>query len=140
MKYERELLGPVSRFLKRRGFGAQQKELPFYSHRIDLYAVSAAAGTTASVELKLSRWKKALRQASLYQLCADYVFVALPTNAATRAALDEFRAAGVGLIEVALNGRCRLVLEAQPSQFLVAGYRDSYVSMIRRGRNGRRSP
>ena len=58
-------------------------ELPFYEHRIDLYAYSVELDCTVAVELKLRKWRRALEQALLYQLCSDYVFIAVPATTAS---------------------------------------------------------
>ncbi|GAG43766.1 unnamed protein product, partial [marine sediment metagenome] len=56
----------------------------FYEYRIDLFAFSQKLDVTIAVELKLHRWRRALEQSLLYQLCADFVFIALPAPTIAR--------------------------------------------------------
>ena len=64
---ESSLEGPVIRHLQQLSFHTLLREAPFYDHRIDLLAFSAAEGTSVGIELKLSKWRRALEQALVYQ-------------------------------------------------------------------------
>jgi hypothetical protein len=127
---EEELLPPVRRYAKRKGFTAQVAELPFFEYRIDLYAVSKPSGDTIAVELKMKNWRRALHQALIYQLCSDYVFIALPVTKAGIVDRAELSKYGVGLILVGLDRRCRLALEAVRSSEVRDYYRRPYVEML----------
>src|SRR5258708_38688220 len=96
------MLPGVRRHFKR-GFEQHTMELPFYGHRIDLYGYSTETDRTVAVELKLRDWRRALEQALVYQLCSDYVFIAVPASTAKRVDRDELRSHGIGLI--AVSGR-----------------------------------
>jgi len=127
---EEELLPPVSRYAKRKGFTAQFTELPFFEYRIDLYAVSKPSGDTIAVELKMKNWRRALCQALIYQLCSDFVFIALPVTKAGMVDFTELSRHGVGLILVGSDRRCRLALEAARSPEVRDYYRSRYVEML----------
>ena len=127
---EEELLAPVRRYAKRKGFTAQFAELPFFDYRIDLYAVSRPSGDTIAVELKMKNWRRALHQALIYQLCSDYVFIALPVTKAGIVDTTELSKHGVGLILVGLDRRCRLALDAVRSSEVREYYRRPYVEML----------
>ena len=127
---EEELLAPVRRYAKRKGFAAQYAELPFFEYRIYLYAVSKPSGEAIAVELKMKNWRLALHQAIIYQLCSDFVFIALPVAKAGTVDTAELSRHGVGLILVGLDRRCRLALEATRSSEVREYYRRPYVEML----------
>ncbi len=130
---ERSLLDPVVKYFRRKGYRWQRSEVGFYEYRLDLYCYSRVAGQTVAVELKLKKWRKAFRQALLYQLCADLVFVAVPASTVTNIDLDAFGEHGIGIVAVSRNGRCSTVLAAAQSDALNPEYRDSYVQYLMQG-------
>ncbi len=127
---ESALLAPVQRSLRRRGFGHQQDEVQFFEYRIDLYGYAASEQTTVAVELKLSRWKRAFEQALVYQLCADYVYLALPWQAAKRVEVPLLEEHGLGLIGVQPGPRCIVLCPAQKSNVTMPDYRDFYIERL----------
>jgi len=133
---EQELLSPVANYTKRKGYTLQAFELPFYDYRIDLYGFSTKASKTVAVELKLRKWKRAVEQARIYQLCSDFVYIALPTSAVTQIDEEALRKSGIGLIAVCKNG-CRTLVEAKRSIEVREHYRGPYISMLSGGGNGR---
>lgn len=72
--------------------------------------------TTISVELKLSKWKRALEQAKRGRSFANYRFVALDENNANAAIenIDEFKKNNVGLI--LLNSQEEVKFEYYPNR------------------------
>jgi len=91
-------------------------EVRFFDRGIDIYAVKQARPRiTFAVELKLTKWQRAIQQAAIYQLCADYSFVALPKKSALSLDLHRFRTCGVGLLSVAPDGTVGCVLDAAKS-------------------------
>jgi len=135
---EADLLQPIARYVHRKGYRWQALELPFYEYRIDLYGFCADTGTTLAVELKLARWKRALEQALVYQLCSDLVFVALPKKRIPKIPMQLFRDSGIGLISVGDDGTCRVELQAQLSFEVREHYRGDYIEMLRGENGGRR--
>jgi hypothetical protein len=133
---EQELLLPVAKYAKRRGYTLQAFEVPFYDYRIDLYGFSTKASETVAVELKLRKWKRALEQALIYQLCSDFVYIALPSDAAARIDEGLVRKSGIGLIAVGERG-CRTLVEAKQSTEVREHYRGPYIDMLSGGGNGR---
>lgn len=137
-KREALLLEPVSKYIGRKGFRLQRSEVPFYEYRIDVYGVSPSrqgARRTVAIELKLDKWREALRQAIIYQLCADYVFIALPLSVCKRVKIVELEKYGVGLLAVRGNGQCSVLLDATISESLNMTYRNSYVEWMVEARN-----
>lgn len=132
MVYECEtsLFDPVASYTRRKGFRRQQAELQFYEYRIDLYGFSRGRDETLAVELKLRNWKRAVEQALLYQLCADRVFIALPTRASSRVDPELLRQHGIGLIAVSDSFRCLQIVPALPSTVVRGHYRDTYIEML----------
>ena len=114
---ERDLLEPTSRFLREESYWLQREETPFYEQRMDLLVYSPSRDLTIAVELKLERWKRAVEQALLYQLCADRVYIAMPETAAGRVDRSRLREHQIGLIEVRRSG-CKVLLEAKASREL----------------------
>ena len=110
---EAELLPPLVHHFESRGFRAFS-EVPVAGRRADLVAVSDDA--ILAVEVKLSRWRQALRQAIAYELWADEAYVALPFPRALAALRHRHRfdAEGVGLLAV-LDGDVRAFVPAAPS-------------------------
>lgn len=126
---EAYLTDPVSRHLRRRRFRAQFLEAPFYDHRIDIFGFSQADGSCIAVELKLTRWQRALEQALIYQLCADYAYVAMPKHALVPVPLDRFREHGVGLIAVSGAG-CNVIIPAHRSMVVQDFYRTNLIHLL----------
>jgi hypothetical protein len=127
---EADLLGPISSYARRQGYTRQLPEMQFYEYRIDLYALSRRTGLTVAVELKLHKWRRALEQALLYQLCADLVFIAMPEDALSRIDRDLISASGIGLIGVSERG-CQLAEPARQSAEVRQYYKQVYVDLLK---------
>lgn len=130
--FESELVQPVARFLRRRSFLVQCNETPFFEHRMDVCAYSSRMDRTIAVELKLTDWTRAIEQAIIYQLCADLVYVAMPSTAAKRVDKRVLSELGIGLLAVAPHS-CRVVVAASQSAVLRKHYHRAVVSFLRRG-------
>ena len=130
-RFEREsmLVEPVSRYVSRRSFTRLEAELQFYERRIDLYGFSAKLGLTVAIELKLFKWRQALKQALLYQLCADLVYIAVPKETVQSVDIGQLQAHGIGLIGVSVD-RCREVRSPATSQLVRPHYRDFYLEYL----------
>jgi hypothetical protein len=129
-RWESDLADPVAAYLRGRSFRLQGVEVPFYEYRIDLYGYSRRESLTLALELKLTNWRRALQQTIIYQLTADLVYAALPTDNLTSQVQDAFSTYGIGLIGVGSNLRCRQVLAAQQSRDVRAWYREHFVSLV----------
>jgi len=112
-KLERELLTPVMHYLSEIGCQKVVSELRFFDRGIDVYGVKKSRiNRTYAVELKLTNWQRALQQAAVYQLCADYSFVALPIQIALTLDLQQFKESGVGVLTVRPDGTVGVLLDA----------------------------
>lgn len=111
-------------------YGRHRLELQFYEHRIDLYGYSVETDCTVAVELKLRNWRRALEQALVYQLCSDYVFIAVPATTAKRIDLQELRSHGIGLLAVS-GCKCVEELPALHSPVLNHNYKADYISIVK---------
>jgi hypothetical protein len=101
---EEQLANPVLKFLRGVGCDSLKMELILVDRGIDVFGLSSGPSSRSyAVELKVQNWQKALRQAAIYQLCADYCYVAMPRERAQRLDQEFFRAAGVGLLSVDLD-------------------------------------
>lgn len=122
---ETSLVQPVARFLQGRGFTRVRPELQFYDYSIDLYAYSPTRLTTMAIELKLTKWQRAIEQAILYRLCSDFSFIALPDRYAHRVDTALLRTCGIGLLAVSVrNGECTEVVAPTRSDLLLRRYKD----------------
>jgi hypothetical protein len=128
---ESQLLKPVARFAQQQGFCLQEHELPFYEYRIDLYGFSAHSDSTIAVELKLTDWRRALEQALLYQLCSDYVYIAMPERSAGKVDTAELRSQGIGLISVLESGECSCLLPATAHSEVRQFYRSTQIEFLK---------
>ena len=129
---ESSLLKPVVGYIKRKGFRLQASELPFYQRSVDIYGFSMANNKTIAIELKLHKWKKAVEQALLYQLCADEAYIAMPKKFIGRVNLDFLTKYGIGLITVSETGRCIKVIEAKQSSVLRIGYKNDHIDYLQK--------
>jgi len=119
---EADLFPPLARHFTDRGCRAVA-EVAVSGRRADLVAVSDDA--LVAVELKLARWRQALRQAVAYQVWASEAYVALPFQRAIHAVRHRhrFEAESVGLLAV-LDGEVRTFLPAGPSPRLFPALSD----------------
>jgi hypothetical protein len=111
------------------------REVPLFKRMMDLYAVSRPTGRTFAYELKLSDWKRGLRQASTYVLAADFVYLAIPKTIAQRAIAmtDVFQEFGVGLM--AIDGTCDVIIRPKRSRQVIETCRQSALDHLY-GRRG----
>lgn len=133
---ESSLLEPVTGYIKRKGFSVQALELPFYERSVDIYGFSKITNKTIAIELKLHKWKKAIEQAILYQLCADEAYIAMPKKFIGRINLDLLTKYGIGLISISGTGRCRKMVEAKQSSVLRIRYKNNHIDYLQRQING----
>ncbi len=133
---ESSLLDPVTKYIKRKGFRLQAPELPFYERSVDIYGFSRKKNKTIAIELKLHKWKKAIEQALLYQLCADEAYIAMPKKFVGRVNLDLLTKYGIGLISISEAGRCRTMIDARQSLVLRIGYKNNHIDYLQRQING----
>jgi len=129
---EQELAEPVARYLRNRAFGLQGSEVAFFEYRIDIYGYSRRQDLTIAVELKMTKWPRAVEQALLYQLCSDLVYIAMPRKQVERVDVETLNAHGLGLIAVE-RGRCEEVVPATRSHVVRKHYRETYLAMLQEG-------
>jgi len=96
---EQALVEKVTKFYLDKGYRVYH-EIAFDARRIDIVAFHPRSGQLVAVEAKLSHWSRALRQARVCLLCADWVYVALPSEYASGVKESGFRGFGVGLLSV----------------------------------------
>jgi hypothetical protein len=128
---EKQLLKPVAKFAQEQGFCLQECELPFYEYRIDLYGFSVHHNSTVAFELKLTDWRRALEQALLYQLCSDYVYIAMPERSAGKVDVTELKSQGIGLISVLESGGCFCLLPATIHSEVRQFYRSTQIEFLK---------
>lgn len=130
-KKEEALFSPVANYVHRKSFRWQQPELQFYEYRIDLYGFSRTKDLTVAIELKLHKWRRAFEQALIYQLCADLVFIALPSSTINCVDHELLSEHGIGLIAVENNSTCRQAIAPVRSHVIRKHYRNVYIKMLK---------
>ena len=123
------MLPAVCAYFKKQ-YDQSRVELPFYQHRIDLYGYSAETDCTVAVELKLRKWRRALKQALVYQLCSDYVYIAVPATTAKRVDIKELSNYGIGLLAVS-DCECIEELPAVLSPVLNQNYKAAHIAIVK---------
>jgi hypothetical protein len=96
---ESELFNPVIKLFQKKT-SIIVKEVPFYRKSIDIIILDKKTKQIIAIELKVNKWKKALRQAFVYQMCSNKVFVALWHKHVNAECINTFNKYGIGLIEV----------------------------------------
>ena len=71
--------------------------VPCLSRCIDLLIVRRDQESIIAVELKLSNWRRALRQAEDHLLATNFSYVCMPKRVVSSACKEEFEKKGVGL-------------------------------------------
>jgi hypothetical protein len=128
---EESLYSPVAGYAKRKSYRWQATQLQFFEYRIDLYAFSRKHDSTVAVELKLRDWRRAIEQALVYQLCADFVWIALPATNIRRIETTLLMDNGIGLLSVHPElHRCRSVFHPMQSRVVRSHYRDDNISSL----------
>jgi hypothetical protein len=127
---ESALLLPVQGSFRQLGYGHTRPEVQFYEYRIDLYGYSLSQSSTFAVELKLDNWKRAIQQAVIYQLCADFCYLALPMKSASRVDLQVLRRYRLGLIGVVSAACCTTILQPRQSRVVLPQYRNHYMQLM----------
>jgi hypothetical protein len=112
-------------------------EVPFGEKKIDLVFVSPniikfppappEEIDVVSVELKWKDWRRALKQASVNQLCSDRAYVAMP-EANFPKDLSPFLKFGVGLI--AVNGSARVMVESSFRKYTDPRFKKDLIDVI----------
>jgi hypothetical protein len=90
--------------------------------RIDLILASKNMDKIIAIEVKVSKWKQALRQALNYQLAADESYVAILKKHSTAIRSDVFNQLGIGLITIDSEGRASIEIPAKLSSRRQSNY------------------
>lgn len=96
---EEELFLPIKRLFPSREY-LIKREISFHGKSIDVLLMNRKSHRLIAIELKVNKWKKALRQAAVYQLCASHVYIALwhkHINDKNKKIIANY---GIGIIEV----------------------------------------
>lgn len=115
---ETDLIAPLVKTYAAKGYRAYA-EVQLSTRWIDVLLVHEISKETVAIELKLTNWRKAYKQAKVYPIAADYVYVGMPEQYVHRALdhCDYFEELGIGLLSI--NGKAVEVVEAQRSKILV---------------------
>lgn len=104
---ESALLAPIKRLFPQRHY-VVRSEVPFNGKSIDVLAMDRKTRRLIAIELKVDKWRKALRQAAVYQLCANRVYVGLWHKHVNPQNLGLISSYGLGVIAIAPDARTKL--------------------------------
>jgi hypothetical protein len=110
---EEQLYAPILELFGEDYFAAYNVQLG--PKRIDVVLASKITDKIIAIEVKISKWKQAMRQALNYQLAADESYVAILEKHANSINLQEFNKLGIGLIAVNSEGKAVIRISAKPS-------------------------
>jgi hypothetical protein len=96
---EEEMKGIVKEYFADLGFVGFE-EIRIHQKRIDLYFVHRSYPKTIAVELKIRKWKQALRQAYQNSFYAQKSYVGLWHEFLTDEAVTEIESYGLGILEI----------------------------------------
>jgi len=128
--YEHELFGPIKNIFS--NTHSIEQEIPIGSKCIDIVCarpkLQAINGSPhfdeiVAVEVKLKDWRKAIRQALVYQLSAKKVYIAMYHKYANKVQDRILEKYGIGLISV--NGDACIEKEARNSRYVIKTYKDA---------------
>jgi hypothetical protein len=131
---EDDLYPPMMDYFLKLGYSVEL-EIPIYKNRIDLFAYNDER--TIAVELKLKNWRRALRQASYYQLGADFTYIAMPFYSAIEVFKRKqfLEKGGIGLFGVLLDKfEVRELLKPQLSKKKLEYIENGILSEIKKRR------
>lgn len=83
-----------------KNYDAYYPEVPLFSKRIDYVCIDKRKDKIVAIEVKVRNWKKALRQAINYRICAHKVYVALWREYIHCIDKKRFEDFGIGILEV----------------------------------------
>lgn len=126
---EIDLLAPLAKYYMDKGYRAFA-EVKFSSRWIDVYLVNEETNESIAIELKLANWKKAYKQAKVYPLVADFVFVGMPKEFIHRALdkKDWFHETGIGLLSI--GEEIEVVLPTKKSNILLSKVKKEIVKNL----------
>jgi len=128
MVTEAEMSRVVDAYYRSSGY-LVNTEVPLLSKRVDIAAYDSAFDTLILVETKVSDWRSALQQASVYTLCTPEVYIAIANEFLHRVDTDRVSKLGLGLLEV--DGKVRHILEPSGGYKPQPSVRDSVVRFLR---------
>jgi len=111
---ESKLLRFCIQYFKGQGF-LTQEEVPFLLKVADLFCFHERNGQCVAVEVKVRNWQQALKQALVYQMMADQVYIALFNEHAKSVDRRLLLSKGVGLLAIDAFGEVNTILEAPVS-------------------------
>lgn len=104
---EIELHPIIKNWLSKDGYTCYS-EVPMLSRLIDVVGIHQRSETIIAIELKLLAWKKAMSQAMVYRMVADYSYIGMPANIIHNIKTEKFKDFGIGIIEIGDDTKIRL--------------------------------
>lgn len=129
MVLEIELFPVVEHYYQREGYNTE-REVPMRNKVIDI--VCQNNEEIIAIEVKVRNWRKALRQAIIYQLCANRTYVALYHKYSSSVKSHFFLRYGVGLIEI--DGYIDIKIESKKNVAINPFYQEAIIQCIERRR------
>lgn len=129
MMLEVELFPAVEQHFKREGYNVE-REVPMRNKVIDI--VCQSNKEIIAIEVKVRNWKKALKQAVIYQLCANKTYVALCHKFSNCIKTSFFIRYGVGFIEV--DESIDIKMESRKNVALNPFYQEAVIKYLEKRR------
>lgn len=85
-------------------------EVPIFTKICDILCFNPKTNSTIAIEVKISKWRDAIKQARVYQFGADEVFIAMPESFIHRIQNNQNvpEKYGIGIISVDNNVKIKL--------------------------------
>jgi hypothetical protein len=109
---ETEMYPAVIKLFKGKRF---MTDVPLGPKRIDLVFTSDDPNKIIAVEVKVKNWREALKQALVYQMCADESYVAIHQRYSKPINREKFEELGIGLIMVDTTKNAQIAIPAKQS-------------------------
>lgn len=126
---EVDLIAPLVKSYIEKGYKAYA-EVQLSTRWIDVLLLNERTSEVIAVELKLTEWKKAYRQAKVYQIAADYVYVGMPEEYVHRAVTNKSYFDDLGIGVLSINGVATEVIEAKKSEILSKGIKEGVIEKL----------
>lgn len=126
-KQEKLLERACTKTYKKKGY-LVHSQVPFFRRLIDIYALNPVTGDTVAIEAKVGDWKQAVRQARSCLLCADKVYIALPSQICHRVDREYVGTLGIGVLSVLNRDECVEHLPARESDLRIQAFLDKVLS------------
>jgi len=105
-------------------------EIPIFSKICDVLCHDEKNNKIIAIEVKMSKWGNAIRQARIYQFGADEVFIAIPEIFIHRLQNNQAICLKYGIGIISINNKVDIKLKPIKSPFLIEKIRKQTIDTI----------